>query len=80
MSQRPISLSGDLKHLRDEGYQLEIRSAHLLMHGVPYVNSRREVTRGILVTNLTLAGDATRPPGTHIAHFIGEHPCNADGT
>jgi hypothetical protein len=50
------------------------------MQGVPFVNSRREVARGILVTNLTLAGDVTRPPGTHIAHFIGEHPCNTDGS
>jgi hypothetical protein len=80
MSQRPISHSPDLKRLRDDGYQVEIRSAHLLVHGIPYVNSRREVARGTLVSTLTLAGDTTRPPDTHIAYFIGEHPCNVDGT
>lgn len=79
MSQRPISLSPDLKRLRDEGYQVEIRSGHLLVHGIPYVNSRREIARGILASTLTLAGDTTRPPDTHMAYFIGEYPCNADG-
>jgi len=80
MSQQPISRSPDLKRLRDEGYQIEIRSGHLLMSGVPYVNARREVSRGTLVSTLVLAGDVTRPPDTHIAHFIGDYPCNADGT
>lgn len=80
MSQRLISLSADLKRLRDEGYEVEIQSAHLLVRGVPYVNSRREIARGILVSTLTLAGDTTRVPETHIAHFIGAHPCNADGS
>ncbi len=79
MSQRPISLSPDLKRLRDEGYQVEIRSGHLLVHGVPYVNSRREIGRGTLASTLTLAGDVTRPPDTHMAYFIGEYPCNIDG-
>ena len=80
MSQRPISLSPDLKRLRDEGYQVEIRSAHLLVHGVPYVNSHRQIARGILASTLMLAGDTTRPPDTHIAYFIGEYPCNTDGS
>jgi hypothetical protein len=80
MSQRPISLSPDLKRLRDEGYRIEIRAGHLLMSGVPYVNVRREIARGTLVSTLLLASDATRPPDTHVAHVIGDYPCNADGT
>lgn len=80
MSQQPISRSSDLRRLRDEGYQIEIRSGHLLMSSVPYVNARREVARGILVSTLLLAGDVTQPPDTHVAHFIGDYPCNADGT
>ena len=27
-----------------------------------------------------LAGEATTTPGTHVALFVGEHPCNKDGT
>src|ERR1039458_6885317 len=80
MSQRPISRSADLKRLRDEGYDLEVRSGCLLVKGVPHVNSRKEVQRGILVIKLVLADDQTGRPDTHQAYFSGEHPCNEDGT
>lgn len=80
MSQRPINRSADLKKLRDEGYNLEVRSGCLLVKDVPYVNSRKEVQRGILVIKLVLADDQTGLPDTHQAYFSGEHPCNEDGT
>jgi hypothetical protein len=79
MSQQLISRSGDLKKLRDEGFDVEVRSGHLLVKDVPYVNSRREVKRGILVSTLALAGDVTTKPDTHVAYFVGEHPCRPDG-
>jgi hypothetical protein len=62
-----------------EGYELEIRSNHLLIHNVPYVNQRREVARGTLVSNLSLSGDMTIKPDPHVVSFIGEHPCNIGG-
>jgi hypothetical protein len=79
MSHALISRSPDLKRLRDEGYDVEIRYAHLLLKDVPYVNSRCEVKRGILVSELTMAGEVTGPPSTHVASFSGEYPCNRDG-
>src|ERR1700761_5739275 len=79
MSQRPISHSADLRKLRDEGYDLEIRSGCLLVKDVPYVNAGKEVKRGILVIKLVLAGDRTGRPDTHVAYFSGDHPCNEDG-
>ena len=80
MSQKPISRSADLTRLRNEGYDLEIRSDHLLVKDVPYVAAGRIVKRGILVMPLKLAGDVTVKPENHVAHFIGEYPCRADGT
>jgi ThiF family len=80
MSQRPINRSPDLKKLRDEGYDLEIRSGCLLVKDVPYVNSRKEVKRGILVIKLVLADDQTGRPDTHVAYFSGDHPCDEDGS
>ena len=71
MSQRPISRSADLKKLRDEGYDLEIRSGCLLVKDVPYVNSRKEAKRGILVIKLVLADGQTGRPDTHVAYFSG---------
>jgi len=49
MSQRPINRSQDLRRLRNEGYNLEVRDGHLLLKEVPYVNEKREVKRGIVV-------------------------------
>src|SRR5260221_10346962 len=80
MSQRPINLSPDLKKLRDDGYDLETRSGYLLVRDVPYVNSRREVVRGILVMKLDLADDVTVRPPDHTAFFGGDYPRNEDGT
>jgi hypothetical protein len=80
MSQKPIGRSADLTRLRNEGYDLEIRSDHLLVNDVPYVTAGRIVKRGTLVMPLKLAGDVTVKPENHVAHFIGEFPCRADGT
>ena len=78
MSQKPISRSADLTRLRNEGYDLEIRSDHLLVKDVPYVAAGRIVKRGILVMPLKLAGDVTVKPENHVTHFIGEFPRRAD--
>ncbi|WP_026346780.1 ThiF family adenylyltransferase [Variovorax atrisoli] len=80
MSHSLISRSPDLKKLRDEGYEIEVRAGHLLVHSVPYVNSRGETMVGTLVSSLILSGDITARPDTHVVHFIGEHPCNLNGT
>jgi hypothetical protein len=80
MSQRPINRSADLRRLREEGYDLEIRSGCLLVKDVPYVNFLKEVKRGILAMKLILAGDETVRPDDHVAYFAGEYPCWEDGT
>jgi hypothetical protein len=80
MSNTLISRSPDLKKLRDEGYNLEIRSGYLLVHDVPYVSSAKEVKRGVLVCKLQLAGNITTRPDNHVAYFVGDHPCRPDGS
>jgi hypothetical protein len=81
MSHQLISRNQDLKRLRDEGYDIEVRfRKYLLIKSVPYVNATKEIKRGVVVSELALAGDETIQPNTHVAYFIGEHPCNADGT
>lgn len=79
MSQKQISLSHDLQKLQDQGYEIEIRSGHLLVHSIPYVNSKCEIAYGTLVSPLTLAGQVTTTPGDHKTWFIGDHPCTKDG-
>lgn len=81
MSQQLINRSADLKQLREDDYDIEIRRGHLLLKSVPYVNSKREVRKGILVVPLgDVSGDVIHPPSDHTAFFIGGHPCNADGS
>jgi hypothetical protein len=80
MSQQLINRSPDLKRLRDEGYDIEVRANHLVIKNVPYVNSNKEIKFGLLVSELTLAGDITTTPNTHVAMFSGEHPCHQDGS
>ena len=80
MCPSPTSRSEDLQRLERDGFALELRSGHLLVHDVPYVNAAGEIARGILVSTLTLRPDGTTTtPDTHVAHFIGGAPCDAEG-
>lgn len=81
MSQELISLSPDLKRLRDEGFEIEVYGGHLLVHHIPYVNSQKQVKFGVLVSDLNLLTPTkTAKPKTHVIYFSGEHPCNRDGS
>ena len=80
MSQQLISRSPDLARLKQDGYEVEVRANHLVLRNVPYVNSKREVKRGLLVSTLNLSGQVTAKPDTHVALFGGEHPCDQKGT
>lgn len=79
MSHEQINLSPDLKRLRDEGYFIQINGGFLVMRDVPYVTSQKEVKLGTLISSLTMAGDVTTTPDTHVVYFDGEFPCDADG-
>lgn len=80
MSSSALARSPDLKRLRDEGYEVRIQSEHLLVSHVPYVNSRREVRFGTLISNLNVDPQGVAiTPNTHVSHWDGEHPCTKDG-
>ena len=79
MSNKLINRSTDLKRLRDEGYEIEVRGGHLIVHHIPYVNSNREVKIGKLISTLLMSNEVTLKPDNHVINFMGEHPCNNDG-
>ena len=80
MSRQLISRSADLTKLRDEGYEVEVRDNHLILHNIPYVNEQQQVKLGQLVSPLkTSADDIALPPDDHVVHFVGTHPCDHDG-
>ena len=73
MSRQLVDRSPDLQRLQDEGYDCDIRG-NLLLVKVPYVRSDGGIAHGILVSELTLAGDRTSTPSTHVVSFVGAHP------
>lgn len=82
MSSELIDHNPDLKRLKDEGYAVAIRENYLLIYDIPYVNSKSVICYGTLISDLSsMSGDRTISPiAQHIAYFIGEHPCNSDGS
>jgi hypothetical protein len=81
MSRTPIDPSTALERLREAGFNIQISDAgFLLVRDVPYVNSKGEIARGVLVSTLELAGDIPIQPADHQAKFVGEHPCDRSGT
>lgn len=80
MSQLLINRNPELKRLRDEGYNVYCKSGLLVVDDVPYVAADRTVKRGRFVMGLALSGDKINGMDTHIIHFTGEYPCDANGT
>lgn len=73
MSQQLINHSSDLKRLRDEGYEIEVRGGYLLIHHIPFIDQNKQIQLGILVSTLHNIQD-------HVIFFAGENPCEIDGT
>jgi len=80
MSQAVINHSPDLLRLQNEEFQIEVTGGYLAIHQIPYLNSQKEIKSGILVMSLTDAGNIAIKPKDHTAFFVGEHPCNIDGS
>ena len=80
MQQQLINLSPDLKKLRDEGLSLMINGGYVCIHHIPYVNEKKEVKFGTLISELTIAGGSSAKPSTHAIYFMGEKPCHKNGT
>lgn len=77
MSQQQINRSPDLKKLRDEGFEIQVVSNHLIMRSVPYVDSQQQIRYGTLISELSR--NAEEAPNTHVVHFDGDYPCNKMG-
>ena len=82
MSARVISLNPDLKRLRDEGYELEIKDGYAIIHNVPYLDANKTIQHGILISPLDMRGDVVKyvnSGAAHVIYFQGTHPYRADG-
>lgn len=80
MSQVLINRSPDLLKLQNEEYDIEICDGYLIIHHIPYLNKSKEIKSGLLIMSLTMAGNLVIKPKDHTAFFIGDQPCNLDGS
>lgn len=79
MSQQLISLSSDLQRLFEDGYEVSVEHGHLVVRNVPYVKPTREIGLGTMISTLSMSGDRTNRPDTHVMMFAGEYPCDQFG-
>jgi ThiF family len=79
LSQKLVDRSPDLKRLRDEGFDIKVVGTHLLVGNIPYVNDKKEVKRGILVSTLEFTQNNIKKPDEHTVQFAGERPCDKNG-
>lgn len=79
MSHPLVSRSADLSRLEMDGYDIEIRANHLVVHHVPYVAAGPVVLFGDLISELTHNGTSTVAPSTHEIWFTGNYPCDNYG-
>jgi hypothetical protein len=84
MSSSPTAPNSALQRLRDEGYKVEVRDQHLLVHGVPFVTAQRVVRFGTLACKYLHQGDQVTPPNAqgdnHQVWWTEEYPCYPDGS
>ncbi len=80
MSQRLINHNEVLSSLQNEGYSIDIHDGYLVVSNVPYLDSNRTVKVGVLAMSLTVSGDVVLQPSDHTAYWVGEKPCNIDGS
>lgn len=79
---KPLTHSPDLKRLYEQGYEIQVRDSHIIIHSVPYLNSDKKPTRGIIVSSIeNIDADNIAHYGSeHVVFFAGEKPYNANGT
>ncbi|MDI9864476.1 ThiF family adenylyltransferase [Flectobacillus sp. DC10W] len=80
MSLKLVNHSPDLKRLRDVGYNIEVRDTLLFTHFIPYLNGNGELKFGTLISQLSGTFAPVGQPTNHVSYFIGEHPCQLDGS
>ncbi len=84
MLQELVNHNEDLRKLQNEGYELEENGGYLIIHHIPYVANTNGIIDvkedGAFVIKMNLSGIVLSKPFDHTAYFIGEYPCNIDGS
>jgi hypothetical protein len=79
MSKKPTVLNPSVVRLIEEGFEIEIRHQHLLVHSIPYLNSRGEIVKATLACPYSEMGEADTVPNDHTMWLQGDKPHLASG-
>lgn len=79
MSIQLLDHNHDLKKLKDEGYNISIINDHIVIKGIPYVNSARKILFGSIYCPFTLLDENKIQQVDHTVRFTGEYPCDQQG-
>lgn len=79
MSIKQTVLNPSIKRLIEDGFEVEIKRQHLLVHSIPYLNQSREIKEAILVCPFVENGEIDTQPQDHTMYFKGEYPHDALG-
>ena len=80
MSQELICHNPELQRLQSEGFEIEVRGGLLIVHHIPYLNCKTEMLSGTLAMALNTSGNTVVRPHDHTAYWVGQQPCNSDGS
>lgn len=81
MSAALTSPDPHLRRLVEEGFEIEVRNSHLIVHSVPFVTEAGTLARGVLTCPLSLDGMGltAMPQPDHTMFFGGGTPCHRTG-
>lgn len=79
MSAAVLDHSPDLKRLQNEGYEIEIKNSHCIIHNIPYLDENLNIQKGILVSSIVVVDDTTKYNGDHVIYFHGGMPYRNTG-
>ena len=74
-----INHNSDLRQLLNEGYEVEFFNGYLIIRHVPYVNDKKQIAFGTLVSKSTLSGQTIKP-NDHTVLWSGDFPCDSKGS
>ncbi len=74
-----INRNPDLRQLVNEGYEMEFVNTTLIIHHVPYVNDKKEIAYGSLVSKSTMSGNTIKPYN-HVVFWTDDFPCDSKGS
>lgn len=84
MSAKPIAPDSGLAALLEQGFEVEVRQQHLLVHSVPYVTSNGTIERASVVCKYVEEAGTILPPTAagddHQVWWTGSLPCRSDCT